>query len=84
MLEKQVEEEWDLWVPIAYGLMSVRDVFGPQIATMLRRHGKNPDAAEWQHYIPAHLHHMAWLAYVRRNRLEAEEMERLRREHQVS
>jgi hypothetical protein len=42
---------------------------------MLRRHGKDPDAPEWRDYLPAPLHYMTWLAYVRRMELERQEYE---------
>lgn len=71
-----------LWVNVAYKLMSVRDVYGAEIAAMLRKHGRDPASVEWRDYLPAPLHYMAFLAYARRHRLEAEELEKLRKQHE--
>lgn len=70
-----MERDWELWVNVAYKLMSARDIYGSEIAAMLRRHGKDPDAPEWRDYLPAPLHYMTWLAYVRRMELERQEYE---------
>ena len=50
----------------------MRDVFGPLIAQMVVQAGKDPSEAQWRDYIPATLHWMAFLAYERRKRLEAQ------------
>jgi hypothetical protein len=67
-------------VNVAYRLMTAREVFGAEIMEELRRCGKDTSDPFWREYLPAPLHFMTFLAYARRKQMEAEEIERIRRE----